>query len=438
MKIDFAREIALKALYEIDNEKAYSNIALDKYLNLNREKLNVKDINFISEIVYGVTSWRLTIDYVIQKYSKVKINKISKWILNILRIGVYQIIFLDKIPKSAAVNESVNLSKKYGFKSTGFVNAILRKIDKKDYEEIKNIDNIIDKFSKLYSMPVWIVDKLTKEYGNDETEKILKSYNARANITLRINTLKINKERFKEKLEENNISYEEGKLENFLYIKNVKNISNLDLFKDGFCIIQDEGAGKIAIVLDPKPGQTILDACSAPGGKTTQLAELMKNIGKIEAWDLYKHRINLVKENYQRMGITIIEEMTKDVLAFDKNKINKFDKILLDVPCLGIGVIKRKPDIKWQREEKDVENITNVQLKMLDICSNYLKIGGELTYSTCSIFKEENEEIIEKFLKSKNVDKYKNNIKFEKIYEEKIIPNEKNDGFYICKIAKKS
>lgn len=242
--MDFARESALKILYKIDVEKAYSNIILDEYLNSYRQKLNKKDINLISEIVYGTVTWKLTIDTILQKYSKIKLKKMSNWVLNILRIGAYQILFLDKIPKSAAVNESVNLTKKYAIRSTSFVNAILRKIEKKDYEELSLIENKKEKLSKVYSMPEWLVEELLKEYSIEEVENICKYSNEKPKTTIRINLLKTNKEAVLEKLEELKIEYEETIIANYLHIKNVKNLGELEIFKKGLFTVQDIGAGK--------------------------------------------------------------------------------------------------------------------------------------------------------------------------------------------------
>lgn len=436
MEIDFARNIALNCLYKIDEENGYSNIVLDEYLNKYREKLNKKDINLISEIVYGTITWKLTIDTILQKYSKIKLKKMSCWVLNILRMGAYQILFLDKVPKSAAVNESVNLTKKYAFKSSSFVNAILRKIEKQDYEELKNIQNQKERISKVYSMPEWLVEELLKEYSLQTVKKICKYSNEKPKTTIRINTLKTNKEEFFKKLEESNIEYEESSIENFIHIKNVKNIGDLELFKQGLFTVQDMGAGKISLMLLPKENEVVLDACSAPGGKTTHLAELMKNEGEIIACDIHPHRIKLVKENASRLGINIIKTELNDATNFIKKYKEKFDKILLDVPCLGIGVIKRKPDIKWQRNVEDIEEITKIQLEILNKCSKYLKIEGELVYSTCSILKNENENIINKWLESKNEEGIQNREKYKLVDEEKILPDENTDGFYICKIKR--
>lgn len=432
--IDKTREIALKILYKIDKEEAYSNIELNEQIKQNRKNLTEKDIGLISEIVYGVTTWKLTLDEIIKKYSKIKIKKISPWIINILRMGIYQIIFLDKIPKSAAVNESVNLAKRYGHaSSSNFVNAILRKIEKRDYEELFQIKDDIERISKTTSMPKWIVEELTKSNNEKEVEEICKNSNIKPKVTIRVNTLKVNKQELIERLKEKNIECKETaeKLDDFLILEKVKNIENVEEFKQGYFTIQDISAGQTAKILEPQPGELVLDACSAPGGKTTHIAELMKNKGKIEAWDIHEHRTKLVEQNAQRLGINIIKTKVKDASVYDENLKGKFDKILLDVPCLGIGVIKRKPDIKWQRKPEDIEKITQIQKKILNNCSRYLKNNGTIVYSTCSILREENEEIINEFLRENS------NYYVEKDKIRNILPNQERDGFFICKIYKK-
>ena len=459
--IDKAREIALKALYKIDKENAYSNIVLDEELKQNEKNLNEKDIGLISQIVYGVTSWRLTIDCIIEKYSKIKLKKISLWIINILRMGIYQIIFLDKIPKSAAVDECVNLAKRYGHKSSsGFVNAILRKVEPIDYEELfkkdekNNYINEIEKISKKHSMPKWLIEKLLENNNIEKVDEICKNLNMKPEITIRVNTLKTTKQKLIEKLENKGIIVKQGELEDFLIIKKAKNIEKISEFNQGLFTIQDESAGLAVLFLNPQKQDKILDACSAPGGKTTYIAELMENEGTIDAWDIYKHRLNLIEENCKRLGINIIKtaiqnaeeqmESEKYKTKIDEKSFNKYDKILLDVPCMGIGVIKRKPDIKWHRNPQDIEQITKTQYNILNNCAKLLKQGGELVYSTCSILKEENENIVEKFLsENKNFEIItKSDIqKFSpfKQYLEKekylnILPSNEHDGFFICKL----
>ena len=432
--IDKTRELALKVLYKIDKEEAYSNIELNEQIKQNRKNLTEKDIGLISEIVYGVTTWRLTLDEIIKKYSKIKIKKISPWILNILRMGIYQIIFLDKIPKSAAVNESVNLAKRYGHaSSSNFVNAILRKIEKTDYEEFFQIGDDIERISKITSMPKWIVEELMKNNEIKKVEEICNNSNIKPKITIRVNSLKINKQELIKKLKEKGIECNEPqeKVDDFLILEKIKNIENIDEFKKGYFTIQDISAGQTARILNPQPGELVLDACSAPGGKTTYMAELMKNKGKIEAWDIHEHRTKLVEQNAQRLGINIIETKVKDASLYDEKLKEKFDKILLDVPCLGIGVIKRKPDIKWKRKPEDVKNITEIQKKILDNCSKYLKKNGVMVYSTCSILEKENQDIVDEFLKENN-EYY---IRPEETRN--ILTNEEKDGFFICKVYRK-
>ena len=442
--IDIAREVALKALYKIDKEEAYSNIALDETIKENRHKLDDRDIGFISELVYGVTSWKLTIDEIVKMYSNIRLKKISPWILNILRLGIYQTVFLDKVPKSAAVNESVNLAKRYGHKSSSnFVNAILRKVEKKDFETFFEIEDPIERISKTTSMPVWIIQELLKENPIEKVEEICKASNIKPKVSIRVNGLKTTKQELQKKLEENDIPFLEGNLEDFLILEKTKNIESLDLFKNGYFTIQDEGAGLIAKIVDQKPNEMVLDACSSPGGKTTYMAELMGNKGKIVAWDLHPHRVKLVEENAKRLGITIIETKCENASIYKEEYKEKFDKILLDVPCLGIGVLKRKPDIKWKRKPEDMEEITEIQQKILETCSKYLKPQGELVYATCSIFSEENDKIIEKFLKNHKDFEYaiiniqNPMIPTQNLQKIQLYQGKENDGFFMCKLRRK-
>ena len=446
--VDKAREVALKTLYRINNEGAYSNIALDEEINKNAQKLNAKDIGLISEIVYGVITWKLTIDEIIKKYSKIRLKKISPWILDILRLSIYQIVFLDKIPKSAAVNEGVNLAKRYGHRSSsGFANAILRKVEKQDYEDFKNIKDEKERLSKQYSMPLWIIEELMEEgLELEKIEEICISSNIRPKVSIRINTLKTNKEELKQILENENIKATDGILKDFLVLDKAKNIEKLESFKNGLFTVQDEAAGLTSLILNPKKGENILDACSSPGGKTTYIAQLVENEGQIIAFDIHEHRTRLVEQNAKRLGVNIIETKVQDASKFEEKYVNKFDKILLDVPCLGIGVLKRKPDIKWQKKKEDVKEISEIQYKILENCSKYLKQNGELVYSTCSIIKEENENLIEKFLHKNKEFKLQKIENFEEEFFKKYLKNEqflqvyqnkKTDGFFICKLLKK-
>jgi len=449
-RMDKVREIALKVLYDVDKNGAYSNIALDEILKESRKnsvKMDSRDVGFISEIVYGTISWRLTIDEIIKKHSNIRIKKISPWILNVLRMSIYQILFLDKVPKSAAANEGVNLSKRYGHRaSSNFVNAILRKIESKDYEAFFEIKDDVERISKTTSMPEWIVKRLLKQNAVEKVEQICQASNLRPKLYARVNILKTNKQLLMKELKEEGICAKEAELGHFLLLEGVRNIEELKEFQEGKFTIQDEMAGYIPEFLNPQPNEKILDACSSPGGKTTYMAELMKNQGEIIAWDLHEHRIKLVDRAAQRLGIHIIQTKIKDATIYEEEYNQHFDKILLDVPCLGIGVIKRKPDIKWKRKEADIIEITKIQEKILENCSKYLKSGGKMVYSTCSILKEENEEMIYRFIKNNPdfeieeiydikenfVKKFVKRNKFIQIYQ-----NDKTDGFFICKMRKK-
>ena len=282
-------------------------------------------------------------------------------------------------------------------------------------------------------MPEWFVDKLINEYGEKEALEICNNLNLRPNNTVRVNRLKKNIEIGIPAI-----------LDDFRTITGTKNIVKMPEYINGNISIQDESAGLSSFILNPKEGETVLDACSAPGGKTTYLAEIMNNTGSIVAWDIYEERLKQVDENAKRLGINIIKTEVKDASIYDKAYDKKFNKILLDVPCLGLGVIRRKPDIKWNRNEENIDEITKIQYQILKTCSKYLKDDGILVYSTCSILKEENINIIERFLEEEDFeivdisDKVKKDFKYvnEKNTIE-LFPNEKHDGFYIACLKRK-
>lgn len=418
-----ARELAINILYKIENGEGYSNIEIDKQFNRN----NIDDIDkgLTSELVYGVLTWKITLDEIIKMHSRIKLKKISPWIINILRIGIYQIVFLDRIPVSAAVNESVKLAKKYGHESSSkFVNAILRKIEKNELEKLmdhlskKSIleDEII---SIATSHPLWLVDELLKEYDKKFLTELLSANNAKAPITLRVNSHRSSRDELIKLLKLKGYECEEGNLPHSIKVKKMNDFSN------GLFVVQDEAAQMACLKLDPKPGEKVLDACSSPGGKTTYLAELMNNNGKIDAWDIHEHRVSLVKDTAKKLGLSIINATVRDATRPSPVLIKKYDKILLDVPCTGIGVIRKKPDIKWTRSSEDIEMLSTIQAEILNNCSQFLKDGGRLVYSTCTIFKRENNLQIEKFLKDHD--------DFKLVEEINLYPNvDDTDGFYIA------
>lgn len=443
--MDFVRNLAVIAIKQIEEKEGYSNLVLNDVIKTYKKELSSQQIGFLSELVYGTVTWKLTIDTILEKYVTIKMKKLSKWVLAILRIGAYQILFLDKVPKSAAVNESVNLCKKYAFRSSGFVNAVLRKIQKEDREELNNIQNPIERISKMYSMPQWMVEEFVKEWGEKQTEEIAIASNQKADISFRINRLKTTKEEVIKELEQEGILVKEGLLSDFVKVEKIKDIGNLSLYKEGKITVQDEAAGLPSLLLEPKTRETILDCCSAPGGKTTYLAELMQNKGRIIAWDIYKNRLEKVRENANRLGITMIETYMQDASQFDAKQKEQYDAVLLDVPCLGLGVLKRKPDIKWQKKKEEIEEIQKIQQNILEVASQYVKKGGRLVYSTCSILTQENHSQVENFL-AKHPEFAKIEIMNPEILkmigkqktkgEIQLFQNEKHDGFFICLMQK--
>lgn len=415
-----SREIAMKVLYEIEYEGAYSNMALKKALR--NGEISHRDKAFITHLVYGVTDKKLTLDYIISKFSKIKLKKISKYILIILRMGVYQIKFMDKVPESAAVNECVKLARRYGHgASAGFVNGMLRNVVRSDIEYPKDK---IEYMSVKYSVPLWLCKKWITDFGYEFTNELLKSFEQSARVCVRPNTLKITEQELSDKLNDEGNKAEVKN--NLVYIEGF-DIGNDELYKKGYYTVQDEAAYTAGKVLAPKSGETVIDMCAAPGGKTTHLAELMCNKGEIFAFDIHEHKIEIIQKNAKRLGISIIKTEISDGSVFNKKYAEKADKILCDVPCSGLGIIRRKPEIKWNRNEDD--DFHSLQEQILLNASKYLKKGGELVYSTCTINKEENEEVTSGFLKE--------NSNFEKLYEKTFYPHIDNtDGFYICKIKR--
>ncbi len=415
-----AREIAMKAIYEVEFDKAYSNMILKKYLA--GTELSKQDKAFITSIVYGVIDKKITLDYVIGCFSKLKLKKISKYILIILRMGIYQIMYMDKIPVSAAVNESVKLAKRYGHgASAGFVNGILRNVLKTDF---KYPENKTEYLSIMYSYPMWLCEKWEKEFGYDFTKELFEAFSETPKLNLRPNTLKISAEELLDKLQNNGI---EAERQDDYIVSGGFDIASDRLYKSGYYTIQDAAAMQAAKILAPEEGDIVIDMCAAPGGKTTHMAEIMRDKGKIYAFDVYEHKIELIRKNAERLGISIIETRLSDSSIFDEQYRETADKILCDVPCSGLGILRRKREIKWNRDENT--NFPEIQCKILDNAAKYLKSGGEMVYSTCTIEKEENSAVTGAFAAD--------NSEFKIMYEKTFYPHiDHTDGFYICKLKK--
>ena len=417
-----ARQLALKVLYEVEKNGAYPGIELKKQLSAS--DLSAVDKGFATEIVYGVLKNRTRLDFIISKYSKQKLKKISDWIINILRMGVYQIIFLDKVPLSAAVNESVKLAKRYGHQaSSGFVNGVLRNVGRSGDVEYPNGREFYEIY---YSHPKWLCNMLFDQYGED-AKVIIENNNKVPSTTVRVNVLKGVLQDVVKTLEEKGITVEKTECENILKISGFGDISKLSEYKDGLITPQGLSSYMAASILEPKNGDFIMDLCSAPGGKTTAMAEMSGDGAKIYAFDLFEHKIELIENNCKRLGIKNVVAKAHDGTVFMDDFEGKADKILADVPCSGLGIIRKKPDIKWNKDTTDFDVIISVQKKILENANKYLKKGGILVYSTCTLNKNENECVVKEF-STKNA--------YKIIKMQTILPSDNCDGFFICKMIK--
>lgn len=404
MTVDQPREIALKILYDINEKGAYSNISINKYL----EGYELRDLDkaFITELVYGTVKWRLSIDWIIQQFSSIKLKKLSPWILNILRLGVYQLFYTDKIPQSAACNESVNLAKRYGHSaSSRFVNGVLRNIAR-NKENIKYPDDKMEEVLSLavrHSHPEWMVRNWLERFGREFTGELLTANNGLPDFSIRVNTLKTTRDELKNKLKDAGLEVLDGKyMEDALIIRNPSSISKLKPFHDGLFQVQDESSMLVGRVLDPKPGELVVDVCSAPGGKATHIAQLMRDSGCVIARDIHEHKLKLIEDAVRRLELKTVKTELFDATFIDENLVAKADRVLVDAPCSGLGIIRRKPDIKWAKESADKKEIINLQTKILSMASKYVKPGGVLVYSTCTIEPEENEGVVKKFIAANN------------------------------------
>ncbi len=425
-----AREAVLKALYSMDKSGAYTNAALKEALS--HRDFSAADRGLVTEFIYGIVSNRLAIDYIISQFSNLKIKKMSLWVLNILRMGIYQIYYMDKIPQSAACNEAVVLAKKYSHGAgSGFVNGVLRAAARgKDGFEFPVTNDAVRDLSLEFSYPEWMTKRLVDEYGKERCKELFAETRRPHSPAIRVNTLSCRAKELCKILEAENVSCSHVEsLENALIVSGKLNIENSEAYRKGLYSLQNISSQKAVEVLDPKENEFVIDMCAAPGGKSCAIAEKMNNKGKVVAFDIHKHKLELIKKSANRLGIDIIEVIEADSSALKEEFFEKADRVLADVPCSGLGVIHKKPDIKWAKTEAEIEEICEIQKKILETAAMYVKPGGVLLYSTCTILPEENRLRIDEFLKS--------HTEFEKVYEEQILTSTLGEsGFYICKMMK--
>lgn len=423
-----------KAL-QIINDVLYKGAFLEESLEiLKKSNIDERDYNFIKEITTGVIRNRTYLDYVVKINSRVKIKRIHKIILSILEMAIYQMYFLDKVPDYSIVDESVNLAKIYGNRgSISFTNGILRSISKKDAPQVK-IEDSIDNLSTFYSHPKFYTEYFYNNYGEEFTKKLLKANIEMPPFTIRVNTLKTSKSDLMNNLKELGFEIEETVYDNALNILNPKGIIDTKYFDEGHFYVQDLGSILVASFLNPRENSSLLDLCAAPGGKTTHLAELMNNTGEIIACDKSQSKTKLIQENAKRLGVKNIETRVNDARVLNKEFIDKFDYVLVDAPCSGTGLYRKKPDIKWNKDLEDIKSLAEIQLEILDKAKDYVKDGGELLYSTCSLSKIENEDVVNKFLENNK------NFKIKKLRNREVLKlfpsTDGSDGFSISLMEK--
>lgn len=391
------RGAAVRILNRVERSDAYLDRLLDA--ELRSSEMNELDKGLLNEIITGVIRWRMKLDWVLTGFFHGNFTKAETNIKNALRVGLYQILFLDRVPNSAAVNEAVEFIKRLrGQKVADLVNAVLRNI-------IRNIENIrypdinedrIQHLAVVESHPAWMVRRWVERFGYDETAQLLRANNLRPDLTLRVNRLKIDFSYFLARLEEGQMQFEKSTvLDYFVRVHHMAGIGESEMFQKGFFVVQDESAGLAVKLLDPQPGDRVIDLCSAPGGKTTFIGELMRNLGEIVAVDRYESRLNLVRAACQRTGIANAHFITADASEL---KTLPADRVLVDAPCSGLGVLAKKPDAKWKREFLDVVSLVRIQQAILDNAASLVKPGGVLVYCTCTIEPEENHELIKDFI----------------------------------------
>lgn len=400
-----ARSCAVKILCRCERTDSYLEKLIDA--ELKNDTLNDFDKALLNEISHGVIRWMRRLDWFLNGFYRGNYEKCLPEVRNALRVALYQILFLNKIPYSAAVNEAVEFIKRiHGEKHAGVVNGLLRTI-------IRTLDALvwptreIDEVNYLgivQSHPNWMVKRWINRFGFDETVKLCEENNRRPVMSLRVNNLKISNIEFENYFKEKNLFYRSGNyLDNFFTTKTMSKIYTDEFFRKGFFSVQDESAGLVSKLLDPKKDELILDVCSAPGGKTSHISELMNNEGEIIAFEKYLSRLEVMAKNLERLGVKNVKKIHDDIcnpesIELKEGLIGKADKILVDAPCSGLGVLSKKPDIKWKRELDDIYKLQKLQLEILESSVKYLKPSGVIVYSTCTTEQEENSDVIKIFL----------------------------------------
>lgn len=391
------RDAALTILLAVDKQQAYSNLLLNQ--TITKYKIDAKDRALLTELTYGTLQHKYTLDYYLEPFIRGKMDLWVKWLL---RLALYQIKYLDRVPDHAAVNEAVEIAKRRGHKGiASLVNGILRSILRQGVRSTDEISNPVERLAIETSHPQWLVEQFIESYGMEFTEKMLHENNIPPVASVRVNTTKATVDEVLEMLEQEGVEAERSKMiPECLHLISGQ-AARTKAFKEGYVTIQDESSMMPANVLNPQAGWRVLDMCAAPGGKTTHMAEKMNNMGTILATDLHPHKLDLIEETSARLGLDNIQTAPVDGRkAAQILEAESFDAVLVDAPCSGLGVMRRKPDIKYTKRAEDLSSLHEIQLELLDSAVKVLKKGGRLVYSTCTVNREENENTVKAFLAS--------------------------------------
>lgn len=394
------RLLAVKALSDINRNGAYANIKLQEYLRTYH--LEDLDRRFFTELVYGVIRRRNYLDAIIVHFANRPIKKLSSMVVEILRLGIYQILYMDKVPESAAVNESVKLAKKLTRGLSGFVNAVMRSV-------LRDMDSIsigelatseAEEISFIYNQPLWLVELWLNEMGKDKTIDLCSWFNEQSRLTARINTIKVSVDECLQELRALGWTVDRDEyIPECIYIDGHQgHLEKARPVLDGHITFMDKPSMLVAHVVNPQPGERILDCCAAPGGKSMHMASLMENTGAIMSCDIYEHKLQLMQSNVERLGVSIISMKLQDGRTLPDSWINQFDRVLVDAPCSGLGILQKKLDMRWRKSRELLFELPTLQLEILECASKMVKVGGYLVYSTCTLNHGENEDVLEKFL----------------------------------------
>lgn len=391
------RQLVVEALLKVESHGAWSNLVLDHQVL--KYKMNPRDSAFFSALFYGVLERGVTLDACIAAHSKLPLEKLSPAVREVLRTGFYQLLYMDAVPDHAAVAESVEVVRRLRkAQAAGYVNGVLRSFLRDNKSIPVPEEPLPAKLSVEYACPEPLVGLWLESYGEDSTRRILTGSLGRPPLYIRVNTARISDDELISRLSAHQVAVtRDGSFDHCLLLEKAGAIYELPEYKRGFFHVQDKASQLAALAVDPASGDRILDACAAPGGKSFTLAGMMNNGGEIIACDLYGHRVELIKTRAKKMGFSSIQTRVMDMAVFDP-ALGVFDKVLCDVPCSGLGVIRRKPEIKW-KNPADFQDLPGLQYKILETASQYCKSGGRLVYSTCTLNPAENEEVVEKFLR---------------------------------------